>query len=242
MGRRLFDTSVLPRRRQRAITLPVSIALHAAVVSAALIVPMLGDHSLPEVAAAPPSVFFTPPATVPPALPPPALAHGPKGGTTAPHGPSLPTALLAPGKIPDTLPPDSTGADGLPNIGDPNGVDGGFGSGTPPGTIVGGLPTATAAAPTPVRISHGVREPRKLRYVPPVYPELARQIRLQGTVLVECTIDARGRIVNATVVQGNPLLNEAALAAVQQWVYTPTLLSGIPVPVLMQVSVTFALS
>jgi periplasmic protein TonB len=239
MERRLFDTGVLPRKRQRAITLPVSITLHAAVVAAALIVPILGDSSLPEVSASAPilCIFGPPPAPV--ASPPPL-----RGDPVQTMGkPKLPlvatTGIVAPTTIPEALPTEDP-VFGGDIAGDPNGVVGGWGN-TPAGTIVGGLPTATAVATRPYRISDGVREPRKVRHVPPVYPEIARTARVQGTVVLECTIDPRGRVVNAAVVQGNPLLNEAALAAVQQWVYTPTLLSGIPVPVLMQVSVNFML-
>ena len=241
MGRRLFDTSVLPRRRQRAITLPVSIALHAAVVSAALIVPMLGDSALPEVAASARVFFSEPPAIT--AAPPPLARTGPVRPVVKTKVPPVPTnGMVAPPTVPDFLPTEDPAFGN--SVGGPttDGVEFGAPWGTPPGAIIVGLPVVPETVTKPVRMSEGVRGPRKLRYVPPVYPEIARQIRLQGTVLVECTIDPRGRVVNATVVQGNPLLNEAALSAVQQWVYTPTLLSGIPVPVLMQVSVTFALS
>ena len=81
MERRLFDIGVRPLKRQRALTLPVSIAIHAAVVAAALIVPILGDKTLPEVAAAPPSVFFASPVPVPVA-PPPAMKAGPSRQAT----------------------------------------------------------------------------------------------------------------------------------------------------------------
>ena len=239
MERRLFDTGVLPRKRQRAITLPVSIALHAAVVSAALIAPILGDRTLPEVSAAGPRVSLLEPPSIPVAAPPPI-----KGDARPMIGkPKLPpvtgTGIVAPPSIPDKLPIDDPGA-GDPGIGSPDGVPGGAFWGVPPGTVSSTLPTA-APVTQPVRVSNGIREPRKLRYVAPVYPALARQIGLQGKVVLECTIDTHGRVINATVVEGNALLNDAAKAAVEQWLYTPTLLSGVPVPVLLQVSVNFTM-
>jgi protein TonB len=238
MERRLFDAETPIRGGRRAITLPVSLAVHAAVVAGALILPLLGDDVLPEVSAAQ-RVFFAEPAMAPPPPPPPAAPSNPVRVTaTARPQVAGPSALVAPVSIPDTIPDEPIGAD--PFGTDPNGVVGGDPNAPPMGVIVGGLPK-TPTITNPIPVSRGVREPRKLRHVAPIYPELARKIRLQGTVVVECTIDTQGRVVNATVVNGNPLLNEAALAAVQQWVYTPTLLSGVPVPVLLHASVTFTL-
>lgn len=240
MERRLFDTGVLPRKRQRAITLPVSIALHVAVLSAALIVPILGDRTLPEVSAAGPRVICLDPVIAPPALPPP-LRGNPHPAIGKRQAPPVSTrGIVTPPNIPDNLPPDDPLGNG-PIGTDPNGVDDGAPWVTPHGTIPSSLPTA-APVTQPIRISEGFHGPRKLRHVAPVYPVLARQIGLQGKVVIECTIDTRGRVVNATVVAGNPLLNDAAKAAVEQWLYTPTLLSGVPVPVLLQVSVTFTIN
>ncbi len=64
--------------------------------------------------------------------------------------------------------------------------------------------------------------------------------RVEGTVVVECTIDVTGRVSKARVLKGVPLLNEAVIKAVKQWVYTPTLLNGVPVPVVMTVTVRFS--
>lgn len=96
--------------------------------------------------------------------------------------------------------------------------------------------------PPPLRVGEGIVEPRKLHSVPPVYPELARQARVQGTVVLECTISPEGRVTDVRVLRGVPLLDEAARDAVRQWVYTPTLLDGRPVPVIMTVTVNFRLS
>jgi len=78
--------------------------------------------------------------------------------------------------------------------------------------------------------------------VAPVYPELAMKAGVTGIVIIEATIDPRGRVVNATVLKGVPMLDEAALEAVRKWVYTPTLLGGVPTPVIMTVTVRFRLT
>ena len=65
---------------------------------------------------------------------------------------------------------------------------------------------------------------------------------MQGIVILECTIDGQGRVVDAKVMREIPLLDQAAIDAVMQWVYTPTLLNGVPVPLIMTVTVNFRLS
>jgi periplasmic protein TonB len=61
-------------------------------------------------------------------------------------------------------------------------------------------------------------------------------------VVLECTVSPMGKVTAVTVVRGIPLLNEAAMAAVKQWIYTPTLRDGVPVPIIMTVTVRFGLS
>jgi protein TonB len=74
-----------------------------------------------------------------------------------------------------------------------------------------------------------------------MYPPLARTARVEGTVVLECTIDWEGRIGAIRILSGHPLLNGAAADAVRNWSYTPTLLNGVPVSVLMTVTVDFKL-
>ena len=110
------------------------------------------------------------------------------------------------------------------------------------GGVVGGLPDAPPPrAASAVRVGGDVREPRKVVDVAPVYPELAIKAGVEGIVIIEATLEANGRVANATVLRGKPLLDEAALEAVRKWVYTPTLVNGIPTPVIMTVTVTFRL-
>jgi TonB family protein len=94
----------------------------------------------------------------------------------------------------------------------------------------------------PVRIGGSIQEPRKLKNVNPVYPPVAIQARVQGAVILECTISPAGKVVKTKVLRGIPLLTEAAVTAVEQWEYTPTVLNGVSVPVIMTVTVNFRLS
>ena len=94
----------------------------------------------------------------------------------------------------------------------------------------------------PRRVGGTIQEPRKLRNVNPIYPPDALQARIQGVVVLECTIDPAGKVVAVRLLRGVPLLTEAAVAAVKQWEYTPTVLNGVPVPVIMTVTVNFKLS
>lgn len=93
----------------------------------------------------------------------------------------------------------------------------------------------------PLRVGGSVPEPRKVKHVNPSYPSIAKQARVQGIVILECTIDAQGRISDVRVLRGIPLLDQAAIQAVRQWVYEPTLIDGVPTPVIMTVTVNFRL-
>jgi protein TonB len=83
--------------------------------------------------------------------------------------------------------------------------------------------------------------PVRIKDVRPIYPELAQQARISGTVIIEAVIGPDGKVTDARVLRSIPLLDRAALEAVSQWRYTPTLLSGVPVAVVMTVTVTFTL-
>jgi TonB family protein len=92
-----------------------------------------------------------------------------------------------------------------------------------------------------VRVGGRIREPRKTKHVVPVYPQGAREARIQGSVLLDATIDPKGRITDIRILKSVPELEPAAVEAVEQWEYTPTLVDGRPVSVIMTVTVNFAL-
>jgi TonB family protein len=142
-----------------------------------------------------------------------------------PHASSRRDTLL----IPDAPPPPPAPATPAPG----------------PGAVVGGLePDSQPEAPRrvfPVRVGGAIAEPKKVRHVSPSYPDIAKQARVQGVVILEATITPSGKVGDVKVLRGVPLLDEAALEAVKQWEYTPTLLNGVPVPVIMTITVNFRL-
>jgi protein TonB len=114
------------------------------------------------------------------------------------------------------------------------GVFGGTGTSVP-------IPPPQPAAKRIVRVGSSLKAPRQVYSIQPEYPPLARQAHVWGTVVVNAVIDEHGNVVQARALSGHPLLISAALKAVLQWKYEPTLLSGTPVAVEMEVTVHFNL-
>jgi protein TonB len=147
--------------------------------------------------------------------------------------------FVAPVEVPTEVKPEES-----MDLGIEGGVAGGVEGGVPGGVVggvVGGLPEAPPP-PAAVRVGGQIKEPKKLKNVPPAYPDIAKQARVQGVVILECTISPQGKVTDVRVLRGIPLLDAAAIEAVKQWVYSPTLLNGVPVPVIMTVTVNFRLS
>ena len=92
----------------------------------------------------------------------------------------------------------------------------------------------------PLRVGGQIRQPTKIKDVKPVYPAIAQSARVSGVVMIEATIGEDGKVTDAKVVRSIPVLDQAALDAVRQWEYTPTLLNGVPVPVVVTVTINFA--
>jgi protein TonB len=200
-------------------------------------------------------VFLVAPGLTPPPPPPPSPSTRVRVARRArPHAPpAQPPTVMPPVRAPDHLPaPDVSELDvrevardaetATGSGADPDGVPGGVGAGT---GVIGALITGVAeppGPPEPVRVGGDVTEPAKLRHVPPVYPGIAIRARVQGTVVLECRVSPQGKVTAVSVVRGIPLLDEAAIAAVKQWLYAPTLRHGVPVPVLMTVTVHFGLA
>ena len=99
----------------------------------------------------------------------------------------------------------------------------------------------SASGLAPVRVGGDIKEPRKIRDMRPVYPQEAMDAKVQGIVILEAVIGLDGAVEKARLLRSVPLLDQAALDAVLQWQFTPTLLNGAPVPVIMTVTVNFTL-
>jgi len=229
-------------RTRRGVAVPVSAGLHAGAAVAFALVPLLVASALPE-PASDLRAFFAEPlaAPAPPPPPPPPAARAAVTARPAPKAATPPSGFLAPIEVPAEIRLEQ----GLDLGGVEGGVAGGVEGGVPGGVvggIVGGLPDAPPPpAAKPVRVGGDIREPRKVLDVAPAYPDLALKAHLEGIVIIEATIDARGRVADAKVLRSVPMLDDAALEAVRRWVYTPTLLGGVPTPVVMTVTVTFRL-
>ena len=118
---------------------------------------------------------------------------------------------------------------------------GGSGDGDPQGASHGSG-SGPAAGGEPRRVGGDLQPPAKVFHVKPEYPNLARVARVQGTVVLECTIDPAGNVVDVRLISGHPLLAPAAAFAVGRWRYSPTRLNGQPVSVMLTVTVRFDLA
>ena len=90
-----------------------------------------------------------------------------------------------------------------------------------------------------IRVGGQIRPPIRIKEVAPVYPSIAQSARVEGDVVIEATIDDEGKVADAHVVKSVPLLDQAALDAVRQWEYQPSLLNGVPTAVVTTVTVKF---
>ena len=227
----------------------LSFALQLIGVTILVIIPLIYTDTLPRATLA--SMLTAPPPPPPP--PPPPAAAVVKVVKVAPRQFDA-GRLMAPKSIPkdiamikeeDLPPPTSTGVVG--------GVPGGVGGGAMGGALGGLLGAVQAAAPPPppkvekkaparIRVGGNVQAANLIRKVIPVYPPLAKQARIQGTVRFQAIIGKDGTIQNLQLVSGHPLLVANAQQAVSQWVYRPPLLNGAPVEVVTTIDVNFTLS
>jgi len=215
---------------------PVSITTHIVIGIAVFVVPLLAEVQPPN--PAPIHAAFAPIKTVP--VPESVVSSAP-AARKAPVLPSVvapmtldlshdPTTEVRGTDIPDL--PTGTGSVDLAMIGGSTG-------------IAPVAPDIPAPAPKPAqslfKAGQGVREPKRISGVTPEYPLIARNARVQGVVILEAVINERGEVGRMKVLKSVPLLDQAAIAAVQQWRYTPTLLNGVPVSVLMTITINFKL-
>jgi len=93
----------------------------------------------------------------------------------------------------------------------------------------------------PVRAIGDIKPPKLIKMVKPVHPEIAKQAKVEGVVILEATTDVYGRVVNTKILRSIPLLDQAAIDAVKQWVYEPMIIDGKPKGVIFTVTVVFEL-
>lgn len=236
--------SKLKRRGPWATLL--SFAIQAGLVGVLVLIPLIYTEALPKQQL---MGYLVAPPPPPPPPPPPAATPAPvkvaKPTTEIDNGElKAPTAI--PKKIAmlkDDEPPASSGVVGGVVGGVPGGQAGGVVGGVL-GSIVSAAPTAVpkAATPTRVKVSAGVTSGYLIRKIQPLYPPLAKQARISGSVVLQAVISKDGSIQQLRVVSGHPMLVQSALDAVKQWRYKPYILNGEPVEVDTQVTVNFTLA
>jgi len=178
------------------------------------------------------------------APPPPPTAPPPPAPAAVIKNIPAPTTFTPPTKPPERIPDPTTVAPKqvvAVSHGVPGGVPGAFG-GVPGGTSRGDdppppppPPPKPEPTPTPVpkklTVSGGVLQGKAITKVQPPYPPIAKAARAAGAVQVQVTISEEGRVIEAAVIAGHPLLRDAALQAAKRWTFQPTELSGVPVKV-----------
>jgi protein TonB len=221
-------------------TVAVSLAAHVVVVALVVVVPLFGQAELP-----PPSqrmgAFVKAAAyeRIDEAAMPTRTAT-----TRAAQATTTPVATSSAEAAPTEAPTGISAGEAPPMM---QGAAGGGGLGATDGTSLFGFRPSVGEPPPPppptpktLRVGGSIQPPRKLRHVAPVYPPIAQQARVTGTVILEAVLSPAGEVTDVKVLRSVPLLDAAAIDAVKQWRYAPTLLNGTPVSVLMTVTVRFA--
>jgi protein TonB len=232
------------KKTNKPTTVLVSMILQVGFLAILILIPLIYTEALPRAMMS--SILLAPPPPPPPPPPPAAVQvvkikpvqHLMEAGK-----------LVAPKAIPkdvkiikeEEAPPDMGGMAG--------GVPGGVAGGSMGGVIGGVIGGAGSGAPPPpkasmkrVTVGGNVQAARLINKVQPLYPPLARQTRISGTVKLHAIIGKDGTVQRLEVQSGHPLLVQAAQDAVRQWRYQPTLLNGEPVEVDTEIDVIFSLA
>jgi periplasmic protein TonB len=241
----MFEDSLIESggklKTKRGATTALSFVLQVMLIGVLVLIPLLFTEALPKTQLM--TFLVAPPPPPPPAATPVKVVK--QIQTDIING-----QLRTPTKIPEKVqmikeeeaPPPMNSMAGVVG-GVPGGVPGGQ-----MGGVIGGIINSTPmsvpkiATPQRVRVSQGVTQGLLLRKVQPAYPPLARQARIQGSVLLQAEISKDGSIENLHLISGHPMLAPAAIEAVKQWKYRPYILNGEPVEVDTQITVIFSLS
>jgi protein TonB len=242
------------RTRRSPATVIVSVVVHVVLVGIAILTPLIYTQALPG-----PGLFG-----VLPMLPPRDAAPKaePVELITETSIPEMSIeidrfAMVAPSVIPEEVAAivdrtDDTVRSGLrpvPGILPGDGLSGvirslnpGVDRTSPPPPLPLPSPPPIPELPRPLRLSQGAVEGNAIHQVQPEYPRLARSARIEGVVLLEGTIAKDGTIQNLRVITGHALLTQAAVNAIEQWVYEPFLLNGRPIEIVTTFTLTFSMN
>src|SRR6266536_6090411 len=253
----MFEQTFVEGKTKKTWTVLVAFLGQTLFMIIAVILPMIYFDVLPKTQL---TSFLVAPPPPPPPPPPPAAQAPVKIVKVIPRQFDA-GRLMAPKSVPkeiatikeEELPPPTTGVSGV--VG---GVPGGVAGGTPGGVLGGIIGSVPSAAPPPppaakkeevkpqvqrIKIGGQVQQANLIKQVKPVYPQLAKQARISGTVHLSAIISKDGTIQELKALPGaHPLLVPAAIDAVRQWVYKPTMLNGEPVEVVTTIDVNFTLN
>jgi protein TonB len=235
----LLESTVVKKKTNKSWTVLVSTIVQATILGILILIPLIYTEALPKAMLS--TLLIAPPPPPPPPPPP-----QPVKTIVKPVARLIQSGkLMQPRAIPKEvavfkeaeLPPDVIN----------NSNTGGVFGGIPGQGIIGGSggpalpPPPKAAAPARIKQGGNVTAASIVTQTRPVYPALARQARIQGNVVLHAIIDKDGKVAQLEVMSGHPLLVQAALDAVKQWRYKPTLLNGDPVEVDTTITVTFTM-
>ena len=249
MSEKIFETMVKkPKSTLKWLSFPVSLVFHGLLIAGIIVVPLISEGSrFPDIKKIYDLVLMVP---APPQIPAPPQGKrgGNRGDSESKPRPvkSKPITIrefVSPPEIPGDLQEESiddiAAAMNMENNGK---VEGGIIDSDIPSdrlSIIEKDSTA-AASSEPVRLTQ-VQPPRLIKRVAPIYPIAPIKAHIEGVVSIEAVTDIYGRVVKVRVTSGHPLLRDAAVQAVKQWIYEPYILNGIPRPVSFKVDVTFKL-
>lgn len=246
----LFADSLLETsgRKRRTWATILSLILQCFLIGVLIVVPLLYTDALPK------QELITYLVEPPPPPPPPPAAAAPPMKVMKVISEFVNGQLRAPSRIPTAIQMIKEPEAPLPAY--TGGVVGGVPGGIPGGQlggVIGGIISSIARTPSVpkiysppphpirIRVSQGVTRGLLINKVEPSYPVLAREARVQGTVVLTAIISKDGTIQNLQVLSGHPMLVPAAINAVKQWRFRPYLLNGQPVEVETTVTVNFTL-
>jgi protein TonB len=227
-------------------TVFVSLVIQVILVGILVLIPLIYTQALPKTMLT--MMITAPPPPAPPPPPPPPAEHIQvvKPTVRLLHNGELTAPRAIPKQVTmvkeEAMPPDDSAMGAIGGV--PGGVEGGD-SGGVIGGVLGGIgpaaPPPPKAAVQRIRLGGNVLQAKLISEPMPTYPPLARQARIQGNVVLHAIISKDGHVEQLSVISGHPLLIQAALDAVRQWRYQPTMLNGDPVEVDTTITVTFTM-
>jgi protein TonB len=242
----MFDEMVVsspnPKKTNKPWTVILSMIFQVAFLAVLILIPLIYTEALPKTMMA--TLLVAPPPPPPPPPPPIAqIVHVKPQVHLMDAG-----KLVTPKVIPKEIKIIKEDAPDMSSMGMQGGVVGGVAGGQMGGVIggviggVGGAPPPPKPTQTRIRQGGNVTAAKLMNKVQPMYPPLARQTRISGTVRLHAIIGKNGSVEQLEVMSGHPLLVQAALDAVKQWKYQPTTLNGEPVEVDTTIDVIFSLN